>query len=233
MTMPAPSRPRLAVAGAALAIATAVLVAAGVLTRVDQFAVSHLMPWVEPGRARPLTFGALALPRLDGPLPRALLDLWTYPAALVPSLVVVLLCALRSARPVGAAWCALWLGGNVLELVGKSTISRPALYAAHARVESFDASLPSGHTIRALVVAAAVASTWRFGRYALVWAAGVLPALVVLGAHVPTDVAAGLFVALALAGWAPLRVSAGRPRGRPIPQSGRRSPAAPSSRAER
>ena len=231
--MLAPSRPRLAVAGAALAIATAILVAAGTLTRVDQFAVSHLMPWVEPGRAQPLTIGSLTLPTLDGPLPRALLDLWTYPAALVPSLVVVLVCAARSARPVGAAWCALWLAGNAIELLGKSTVSRPALYAAQARVGSFDASLPSGHTIRALVVAAAVAATWRHGRYAVLWAAGGLPALVVLGAHVPTDVAAGLFVALALAGWAPLRLSAGRAPERRRPRSGRRSPSAPSTRAER
>jgi membrane-associated phospholipid phosphatase len=77
-------------------------------------------------------------------------------------------------------------------------------------VYGFDQSLPSGHTIRSLLVAGAIACAWHWGRLALVWAAGVPFALVVLGHHTPTDVAAGVFVVLFLAAWAPTR-STSRP----------------------
>ena len=68
-------------------------------------------------------------------------------------------------------------------------------------VTGFDHSLPSGHTLRALVVALALACVWRAGRLAFLWAATVPVSLVVTGDHVPTDVlaAALLFVAAAAA----------------------------------
>ena len=49
-----------------------------------------------------------------------------------------------------------------------------------------------------------VASEWEdSGRLALVWAATMPFALVVEGAHVPSDVVTGCFIALTLAAWAP------------------------------
>jgi membrane-associated phospholipid phosphatase len=191
--------------GAALFAATAALVASGALTGLDQYAVSHLMPWLRPRHQPFVTLSSLTLPGLGGPLVRALLDLWTYPAAFVPSGLLVLAAAwrLRTAGELGAAvtWCVLWVAGNAIELAGKLGIDRPALYRHGVHVSGFDHSLPSGHTIRSLLVAAALAYTWRSGRLAFLWAAGVLCALVVLGHHTPTDVAAGAFVALFLAGW--------------------------------
>lgn len=201
----APSRPRFVLVGAALFAATAALVASGVLTGLDQYAVSHLMPWLRPRHQPFVTLSSLTLPGVDGPVVRALLDLWTYPAAFVPSGLLVLAVAwrLRSAGEIRAAitWCVLWVAGNAIELAGKLGIDRPPLYRHGVHVSGFDHSLPSGHTIRSLLVAATLAYTWRGGRLAFLWAAGVLGALVVLGHHTPTDVAAGAFVALFLAGW--------------------------------
>jgi membrane-associated phospholipid phosphatase len=198
-----PRRPRVAAAGLALFVLTAALVAAGVLGDLDQFAVSHLMPWLDPHRTGTVTLRSLTLPQVGGSVARTLVGLWTYPAAVLPSVVLVALCARRLPRRDAAAWLAIWAAGNAVELVGKLVISRPALHAAHVHVIAFDGSLPSGHTIRSVVVSGAAWSAGRAGRYAALWAAGVPFALVALGDHTPTDVAAGLFVALALVGWAP------------------------------
>jgi membrane-associated phospholipid phosphatase len=51
-----------------------------------------------------------------------------------------------------------------------------------------------------VLLAAALAWTWRRTRLALVWAASVPVALVVHGDHTPTDVAAGALVAVGLLG---------------------------------
>lgn len=194
----------LAGTAAVLFALTAGLVAAGALHGLDHYAVSHLMPWLEPRRTAKVTLRSLTLPRIHGSLGRTLVELWTYPAAVVPSLVLVLACPSR------LAWLGVWLVGNAVEVAGKLAITRPALYAGRVHVTAFDNSLPSGHTIRAFVVAGAVAASWRAGRSALAWAVGVPFALVALGDHTPTDVAAGAFVAAALLACARLRRPAAR-----------------------
>jgi len=182
---------------------TATLAATGVVHGLDQYAVGHLMPWLEV-RHRPLfTIVGLVAPSLDPPAANVALELWTYPAAALPSAVVVLLAASRLARRDGLTWCALWCAGNALELAGKLTLHKPDLHHPALHVTAFDMSLPSGHTIRALILAGAVATAWRSGRLALAWAATVPFALVVSGAHTPSDVVAGVFVALTLFAWAP------------------------------
>lgn len=210
----APRRPWVAVGGALLFAATAALVSAGTFTWLDQYAVDHLMPWLRPRQHPFVTVSSLTLPGIGGSVGRTLVDLWTYPAAFVPSGLLVVVCAwrLRARRRLdpAIAWCVLWVAGNAIELAGKLALERPALYRDGIHVSGFDQSLPSGHTIRSLLVAGAVAYTWRRGHLAFAWAAGVAFALVVLGHHTPTDVAAGLFVVLFLAGWAPTR-STSRP----------------------
>jgi membrane-associated phospholipid phosphatase len=205
----APRRPRIALAGAALFVATAALVAAGAFTRLDQYAVSHLMPWLQPEPHALVTISSLTLPGLEGSPGRKLVDLWTYPAAFVPSALLVLVSAwrmrVRGRVDAAVTSCALWVAGNAVELAGKLGVERPALYRDGGHVTGFDQSLPSGHTIRSLVVAGALAWAWRRGRLAFAWAAGVPFALVALGHHTPTDVVAGVFVAVAVAGWAPGR----------------------------
>jgi membrane-associated phospholipid phosphatase len=203
VTLLVPRRPRLAIAGGVLTALTATLAATGVLLPIDQYAADHLMPWLQVRHHPLVTFGALTVPSFDPPAANTALELWTYPAALLPSLLIVLAAAWRLRRRAAITWFVLWCAGNAIELAGKLGLHKPDLYHRTFHVAAFDTSLPSGHTIRALVLAGALAGVWRSGRYAFVWAATVPFALVVQGAHVPSDVVTGVFVVLTLAAWAP------------------------------
>lgn len=203
MTLLAPRRPRLAIAGGLSTALVATLAATGALRRVDQYAVGHLMPWLEVRHHAFVTFGALTVPSIDPPVGHIALQLWTYPAAVLPSLLIVLVAGRRLAQADALAWCALWCAGNAIELAGKLTLRKPDLYHHSEHVSTFDTSLPSGHTIRAFILAGAVATAWRSGRLAFVWAVTVPFALVVSGAHTPSDVVTGTFVAMTVAAWAP------------------------------
>jgi membrane-associated phospholipid phosphatase len=203
VTFAAPPRPRLAAAGGLLAVLTAVLVTTGALASIDRYGVDHLMPWLKVRHHPFVTLASLTLPRLRAPFANASLELLTYPAAVVPSLLLLLVAASRLARADAIRSCLLWVAGNAVEVIGKLTLERPALYHDGLHVSAFDNSLPSGHTIRSLVLAGVVAAAWRRGRAAYVWAAVVPIALVLTGAHTPMDVIAGIFVAFALLGWVP------------------------------
>ncbi|MGN6797800.1 MAG: phosphatase PAP2 family protein [Gaiellaceae bacterium] len=205
MTLVAPRRPRLAIAGGLLAALVATLSTTGVLRGVDQYAVDHWMPWLRARHHPLVTFGGLTIPSLDPPAVHSALELWVYPAAVLPSLVIVLAAVVRLPRRDAIVWCGLWCAGNVVEVVGKLVLDRPRLYHHGRHVSIFDTSLPSGHTIRAFILAGAAATAWRSGRFALVWAATTPFTLVVSGWHTPSDVAAGVFVAVTLAAWAPAR----------------------------
>ena len=206
-----PARPWAAVAGAGLFLATAALVASGALQGVDAYAVAHWMPWLRPRDHSPLTIGSLVSPEPRGPFGSRLLLFWVYPAAVIPSAAIVAAASVRLRRRgdgrAAVVWCLLWAAANAIELAGKALVTRPALFAtvegARVHVTGFDQALPSGHTLRALVVAGAVASAWRRGRLAWVWAATIPFALLAIGWHTPTDIAAALFAGLALYGWAP------------------------------
>jgi len=191
-------RRRLALSSFALFVLLAALVAAGVFHGVDQYAVSHWMPWLQR-KSHPLVeITTLVVPETRWTLGGTLVALWTYPASLLPSALVAGYAAwrLRDARP-----AVLWVAANAVELAGKLIVARPALYAHGRHVTGFDHSLPSGHTMRSLVVAYALAALWRRGRFAYAWALTVPFALVAVGDHVPTDLVAGIlaFAALSLA----------------------------------
>jgi len=126
---------------------------------------------------------------------KQLLNVWIWPAAFVPSGLIVAWCAWRARSWL---WAAAWVAGNAVELAGKLIVSRPALLHHGVHVTAFDHSLPSGHTIRSLLVAAVVAGMWRTGRLAYAWAITIPVALVVLGHHAPMDCVAGALFALAL-----------------------------------
>lgn len=205
MTLPAPRRPRLAIAGGLLAVLVATLSTTGALREVDQYAVDHWMPWLQARHHPLLTLGGLSVPSFDPPAGHIAFELWAYPAAVLPSLLIVLAAAVRLPRRDALAWLGIWCAGNAVEVTGKLALHRPQLYKHGRHVTIFDTSLPSGHTIRALILAGAVASAWRSGRFALAWAATTPFTLVVSGWHTPSDVAAGVFFALALAAWAPTR----------------------------
>ncbi len=153
---------------------------------------------------------SLTAPSLYLPVARVLLTLWVYPAAVAPSAILIGVAAWKLHRRgddgAAVAWSVLWLAANAIEVAGKWLIERPALYSGTGiHVTAFDQSLPSGHTLRSLVVAGAFAYTWRWGWVVVAWAATVAVVLVPLGWHTPTDIAAALFVALMLWSFAPSR----------------------------
>lgn len=195
-------------AGAAALVGLALLVHAGAFTRVDQFSLDHLMPWLVPGQRASSTLASLVVP--FGPRTNGwciALDLWTYPCSVLVSgltLAVVAAACMRRRQPLlGVALVSAWVAGNAVELLGKHTVRRPALYGnLHGRrveVRPFLDSFPSGHMIRGLIVAGALALAWpRVRTLAVAWVALVGPFLVLSSAHTVSDVLGGLVVGVAL-----------------------------------
>jgi membrane-associated phospholipid phosphatase len=166
--------------------ASAVAVAAGVFTGLDQWAVDHLMP------------GATFTNNESG-LAEALIPLWgthwhnawsvaanvvTLPASF---LVAVALCAWRS-----RTLAVIVVAATAVEALCKEVLSRPALYDGRHHIAGFDTSFPSGHTLRAVIVAALVAQP-----FGAAWAVASIVLLQLAGWHTPTDIAGGVFLGLA------------------------------------
>jgi membrane-associated phospholipid phosphatase len=185
----------------AVAYATlAVLVAAGAFTGVDQWAVEHLMPSASFHHGRPGWLEA-AVPllhqRFDSPLAVAA-DIVTLPAAALVSLAMVV----AAWRVAGVGLVAAWAAGSAVELLCKHVLVRPALHDGTFHVVAFDSSFPSGHALRAVLVAYAVTRMWpRVRGAAIVWVAVSVALLQLAGWHTPTDLAGGLLLGgLALVG---------------------------------
>jgi membrane-associated phospholipid phosphatase len=180
--------------GALLAAAFALLaalVAAGAFTSLDQWAIDHVMPGGHfrpheraPGLVESLVplYGS----RWSGPWGVAV-NLVTLPAAFLVSLVVVFLCS----RTLGLAL----LAAVAVEVLCKEVLERPELHAGPVHIVAFDSSFPSGHTLRAVILAAAVALAWpRLRVAAVVWAVATLALLELAGWHTPTDIAGGVLL---------------------------------------
>jgi membrane-associated phospholipid phosphatase len=182
---------------AALFAALAGLVAAGSFAGLDQWAVDHAMPG---GR-----FHARRTRLVDSLLPLGgshwhggwaiAVNLVALPAGAVVSLAILAL--LRQ-------WllAAICVAADLVELLCKHTLTRPALYTGRSHIAPFDSSFPSGHALRTVIVAAAVAA-WRprASPLAAVWACASVALLLLAGWHTPTDLAGGLLLgALALLG---------------------------------
>ena len=201
------SRPGSAAAVAAASFAAlAGLVSAGSLTGIDQWANDHAMPWAAfPGPPPTVLEGLVPLYRADlGTWPRATAALVTLPGQVAVSFVLVLGAAglLRRHGRVDAAvaWVAAWAAGTAIEGVCKHVLVRPPLVRHGVHVVAFDTSWPSGHTIRAAVVALALAAAVPAARLPLaLWYVSVPVLLVAVGAHTPSDVAGGLLLAGLLA----------------------------------
>ena len=206
-----------AAASAVLFLLLAALVAHGSLTRIDQHAVAHLMPWAHPPFRGGTSIAGLFLPRTEPTAVGTVVSFATYPASVLPSALLVGWAALvlraRGLVLPALAWTGAWLAGNAVEVIGKAVLERPALTSHGVHVASFDHSYPSGHALRAAIVAAAVTWTWRRAWPALVWALGVPFALVAIGAHTPSDVVGGLLAAFALIAAHALLFAPARPRG--------------------
>jgi membrane-associated phospholipid phosphatase len=198
----------LAAAFAGLAVAVA---QSDTVYRADEWAVQHVMPGLEPyGRPPPPEQAIVPLRHLGTGGRRAVrsvADVWTLPASAGVSFLLFALGGFllwrRGQRVAALVWVGAWLVGNGIELLCKHTLDRPPLYGydtgRRIHVQGFDSSYPSGHTLRAVLLAALVAALrprlrWR----AVAWAAIALVALLLAGFHAPTDIVGGILLAALL-----------------------------------
>jgi hypothetical protein len=175
--------------------ALAALVATGGFTRVDQWAVDHLMPGPKSGQGGGLVDGLVPLLHSNWSSAYAVAaNIVTLPASFVVSLAIAVACS----RALGVAL----LAAVAVEALCKEVLVRPALYDGSFHITAFDSSFPSGHSLRTVIVAVAVAWRWqRLRHVALAWAIVSLVLLQLAGWHTPTDIAGGVILgALALLG---------------------------------
>jgi membrane-associated phospholipid phosphatase len=194
-----------------------VLIAVGAFTWLDQFAVDHLMPGLDrgPGSWGGGLLGGHSLsealipdfkgPRYGNMTVAAIVYAIVVAASALTSVVLfggsLLLLLRRAQAGLAFALGAAFVLALAAEIVSKHELVRPGLDAegpagVAARILPFDQSYPSGHTLRAAMIAAAVAALWpHVGRWVWVWALSVPPLLVVGGWHTPTDVIGGVLIA--------------------------------------
>jgi membrane-associated phospholipid phosphatase len=203
---------RLELGIAALVILFAVLaalVAAGHFASLDRYAVDHWMPALDPDRVRdtiPPVHGAFLPFELDpDPWWKRVLDSTMYPASILVSLTVFAVGSAvlwrRGERVAAVVWGAAWFVANGIEVAVKAAIAKPALYVADSgkpqHLLEFDHSFPSGHAMRAVLVAGVLLYVWRrVGLVAAAWAALMPIFLVAASWHVPSDVAGGIVFGL-------------------------------------
>ena len=195
----------LAAAFAGLAVAVA---RSDTVYRADEWSVRHVMPGLDPYGRPPSPEQAIVPLRHTGiggrKAVRAVADVWTLPASAGVSALLFAAGAFllwrRDRRVAAAVWVGAWLVGNAVELLCKHTLDRPPLYGYDTgraiHVQGFDRSYPSGHTLRAVLLAALVTALWpRLRWWGLGWAAVALLALLLAGFHAPTDIAGGILLA--------------------------------------
>lgn len=165
--------------------ALAVAVAAGVFAGLDQWGVEHLMPGGH------FTGGEPSL--LDSLVPLAgthWSSAWSVAAGVVAApasfLVSLALVAWRS-----RLLAVVLLAAVAVETLCKHVLTRPELHHGAQHVVAFDDSFPSGHALRAVLVAAAFRSPW-----AAAWAIATIVLIQLAGWHTPTDLAGGVLLAL-------------------------------------
>ena len=173
-------------------LALAALIQATDFDRVNSFAVDHLQPWA----------GGKGHPRLNN-----LADLVVSPAAPATTVVLIGLGALylwaRGRRRAALAWPAALLMAFAVEILGKVVVSQHRSGAWHGFGLTFDSSFPSGHMLRAILLAGAATAVWHALRLPTAcWCAAVAVCLLISGFHLPTDIAGGALAGLALASWA-------------------------------
>jgi membrane-associated phospholipid phosphatase len=167
------------------------------LPDADRYAVRHLMPWLRLSNEHLIRLATVVVPETRPSVAGTLVGLITYPASPFVSALIVAGCAFvidrRGDRRTAVAVCALWVLVNLLELAGKIGFAHPRFGYA------FTHTYPSGHTVRACVIVAALGCLSRpAAAAAAVWALLVAVALVLLGDHTPTDVVGGVLLASSL-----------------------------------
>ncbi len=167
----------------------AVLVQATDFDILNSFARRHLQPLAD-GHGHP-TLNSLA-------------EALVTPAA--PSIAVLAMAAAAGLlwrtgrRHAALAWPAALAGGLLVELVSKLVVQQHRSGVWHGYGLTLDSSFPSGHMLRAIVLAGVVASLWpRLGPWLAGWCVAVATCLQLTGWHLPTDIAGGVLAGLALA----------------------------------
>jgi membrane-associated phospholipid phosphatase len=176
--------------------ALAGLVAAGTFTRVDQWAVDHLMPGANfRNQGGGLLEGLVPLLHSNWNSAYAIAaNIVTLPASFLISLAIAFVCL----RALGA----MLVAAVAVEVLCKELLTRPALYDGAFHIAPFDSSFPSGHALRTVIVAGAIAWTLPRARgLAVAWALASIALLQLAGWHTPTDISGGVILgALALLG---------------------------------
>jgi membrane-associated phospholipid phosphatase len=166
----------------------ALLVGFGALTRLDQWGVDHVMPGAVFREPHATLAGSLV------PLHGVHWDTWLGGVANIVTLPASFLLALAIVAWRSRLLALALLAAVAVEVVCKELIERPALYDGAFHISAFDSSFPSGHTLRTVLVAAAV---WPLLRgWAVAWAAASIVSLQLAGWHTPTDVLGGVLLGL-------------------------------------
>lgn len=201
-----------ALAAAAFGVLGALVVDNAQVHGLDQWSVDHLMPGLSR-RAGALKFVGDTSVNVGGrehSLVRVAARVVTEPASAWPSVVLVVLLATvawrRGSVRVAVVWLLAFGVAGATELLLKGDLTRPPLTfrtdVGTYPVAGFDSSYPSGHAVRALLLAAFAAAIWPAPKAALAGWVFVSGALLVLGGfHTPTDVVGGLLLGLAIVGF--------------------------------
>lgn len=165
--------------------ALAVAVAAGACTGLDQWAVDHVMPGAHFTGGQPSLVDALV--PLAGTHWSSALSVAAAVVAIPASFLVALALATWRSRLLGA----LIVAGTAVETLCKHVLTRPELHHGGHHIVAFDDSFPSGHALRAVIVAAAFASP-----LGAAWAVATLVLIQLAGWHTPSDLLGGVLLGL-------------------------------------
>jgi membrane-associated phospholipid phosphatase len=205
----APPR-RLRTLPAAVSIATAaaftvlaVLVSEGAFATLDRYALREWMPFRSHVYRPPSSFFQTLISYSGRGF--HLGEAVRLPAgALLATVLVVALAAVlwRRSRTVDALLViGVFVIANVVETITKDAITRPFMYAPFKgkplHLTGFDNSFPSGHALRATILAAVVVAVWpRLWPLLAAWLVVVLVTLQLDGIHAPSDIAGGLLLGI-------------------------------------
>jgi membrane-associated phospholipid phosphatase len=171
--------------------ALAGLTAAGAFSGLDQWAVNHAMPGASFSRvSTSIATDVIPLYHVRWHSPWSVAtNLVTLPASFLLSLVIVA----ALSRRLGLALLAC----VAVEVICKETLTRPALHHGALHIGPFDSSFPSGHALRSVLIAVAVATVWpRLALGATAWATVSVVFLLLGGWHTPSDLIGGVMLGL-------------------------------------